>query len=170
MALILAEVTHLIEWNDIFGSIDKIPRLACAVIQSDVVGCEEAQCRYSRCGDDHIINAIDIATYPSAKDGRAQSVSYTQAVGEVQSVLEANPALVRFCHSRVSTTTPISERKARGRRSAYIGEDKDGMYHLFETERHVNISDIPFLATPHHAARRGLLGTTLLRSCDRGAP
>jgi hypothetical protein len=170
MALILAEVTHLIEWNDIFGSIDKIPRLACAVIQSDVVGCEEAQCRYSRCGDDHIINAIDIATYPSAKDGRAQSVSYTQAVGEVQSVLEANPALVRFCHSRVSTTTPISERKARGRRSAYIGEDKDGIYHLFETERHVNISDIPFLATPHHAARRGLLGTTLLRSCDRGAP
>jgi hypothetical protein len=73
----LGEETHLVELCYISGAVDKDPWLAGSVIQGNVVGCKKAQSRQSRCSDDHIINAIDVATYPSAEDGRAQSVSYT---------------------------------------------------------------------------------------------
>jgi hypothetical protein len=70
-ALILAEETHLIESHEIFGSIDIVPRLAGSVIQGDIVCREKAHSRQSRSGDDHVIDTIDIATYPAAKDGGA---------------------------------------------------------------------------------------------------
>jgi hypothetical protein len=145
MVLILGEETHLVVLCYISGAVDIAPWLAGSVIQGNVVGREKAQSRQSRCSDDQIINAIDVATYPAAEDGGAQSVCHAQAVGEVERVLEANPALVRFCHSRASTTTLTSGRETREQRSAYRGEDKDAFHHLCETGRHMNIPDIPFL-------------------------